>query len=84
MKVYDKTISIENRQQQIKEIAAVKEFEEDIKEFKYRIEDKSDERRILKAFPNLSKNLEEAQVDLEEIKKLIRDKERNTSKNTLR
>lgn len=75
MKVYDKTISIENRQQQIKEIAAVKEFEEDIKEFKYRIEDKSDERRILKAFPNLSKNLEEAQVDLEEIKKLIRDNE---------
>ena len=50
------------------------ELENRIKEFRERKES-LEEKRLLKAFPNLKKNLEEAQVDIGEIKKLIRDNE---------
>lgn len=74
IKVYDRTIQIENKQEELKKKPEFIELENRIKELKERKEG-LEEKRILKAFPNLTKNLEDAQPEIAEIKKLIRDNE---------
>ena len=74
IKVYDRTIQIENKQEELKKKPEFIELENRIKELKERKEG-LEEKRILKAFPNLTKNLEDAQAEIAEIKKLIRDNE---------
>lgn len=74
IKVYDRTIQIENKQEELKKKPEFIELENRIKELKERKE-VLEEKRILKAFPNLTKNLEDAQAEIAEIKKLIRDNE---------
>lgn len=74
IKVYDRTLQIENRQEELKKKPEFLELEERINELRERRE-RLEEKRILKAFPNLKKNLEEAQAEIAEIKKLIRDNE---------
>lgn len=74
IKVYDRTVQIENRQEELKKKPEFMELESRIKELRERKES-LEEKRILKAFPNLKKNLEDAQADIGEIKKLIRDNE---------
>lgn len=74
VKVYDRTVQIESRQEELKKKPEYIELEGRINELRERRE-RLEEKRILKAFPNLKNNLEEAQADLQEIKKIIRDNE---------
>ena len=72
-RVYDRTISFENKKDEIKNMQRVKEFDERSKEFKKRF-DKFGERRILKAFPNLIKDLEDRDYQINRIKNMLKDK----------
>lgn len=72
IKVYDKTIEIENKQQELKKKSEIIEIEERIRELKEK-KDILGERRLLMAFPNLTNRLEETQKDFEELKERIKD-----------
>lgn len=72
IKVYDKTIEIENKQQELKKKSEIIEIEERIRELKEK-KDILGERRLLMAFPNLTNRLEETQKDFEELKEMIKD-----------
>ena len=74
VRVYDRTVQIESKQEELKKKPEFVELEERVNELRERRE-KLEEKRILKAFPNLKKNLREAQAEIAEIKKLIRDNE---------
>lgn len=72
IKVYDRTIEIENKQQELKKKSEIIEIEERIRELKEK-KDILGERRLLMAFPNLTNRLEETQRDFEELKEMIKD-----------
>lgn len=72
IKVYDRTIEIENKQQELKKKSEIIEIEERIRELKEK-KDILGERRLLMAFPNLTNRLEETQKDFEELKERIKD-----------
>ena len=72
IKVYDRTIEIENKQQELKKKSEIIEIEERIRELKEK-KDILGERRLLRAFPNLTNRLEETQKDFEELKEMIKD-----------
>lgn len=72
IKVYDRTIEIENKQQELKKKSEIIEIEERIRELKEK-KDILGERRLLMAFPNLTNRLEETQKDFEELKEMIKD-----------
>lgn len=71
-RVYDRTIALENKQEEIKKNPEIIEIENRIRELK---EKKAilGERRILRAFPNLTDRLEETQIAYEELKERIKD-----------
>lgn len=71
-RVYDKTLQIENRQEELKKTREYIELENRIKELRERRE-LIKEKRILKSFPNLTNRLEERQRDIEELRDRIRD-----------
>lgn len=72
IKVYNRTIELENKQQELKKNPEIIEIENRIRELKER-KAVLGERRILKAFPNLTDRLEETQKDFEELKERIKD-----------
>lgn len=72
VRVYDKTVQIESRQEELKKKPEFIEIENRIKELKER-KDQLEEKRILKSFPNLSKRLGERQREIEALKERIRD-----------
>lgn len=67
IKVYDRTLQIENRQEELKKKPEYLELEARMKELRER-KDLLEEKRILKAFPNLKKNLREPQALNKELK----------------
>ena len=71
-RVYDRTIALENKQEEIKKNPEIIEIENRIRELKERKEILG-ERRILRAFPNLTDRLEETQIAYEELKERIKD-----------
>ena len=72
VKVYDKTVQIEIRQEELKKKPEFIEIEKRIKELKER-KTLLEEKRILKSFPNLSKKLGEKQREIENLRERIRD-----------
>ncbi|WP_085875237.1 putative ABC transporter permease [Peptoniphilus vaginalis] len=72
VKVYDKTVQIESRQEELKKKPEFIEIEKRIKELKER-KALLEEKRILKSFPNLSKKLGEKQREIENLRERIRD-----------
>lgn len=72
IKVYDRTIEIENKQQELKKKSEIIEIEERIRELKEK-KNILGEKRLLMAFPNLTNRLEETQKDFEELKERIKD-----------
>ena len=72
IKVYDRTIEIENKQQELKKKSEIIEIEERIRELKEK-KDILGEKRLLMAFPNLTNRREETQKDFEELKERIKD-----------
>lgn len=72
VRVYDKTVQIENRQEELRKKPEFIEIENRIKELKER-KGQLEEKRILKSFPNLSKRLGERQREIEELRERIRD-----------
>lgn len=71
-RVYDRTIALENKQEEIKKNPEIIEIENRIRELKER-KAILGERRILRAFPNLTDRLEETQIAYEELKERIKD-----------
>ena len=71
-RVYDRTVALENKQEEIKKNPEIIEIENRIRELKER-KAILGERRILKAFPNLTDRLEETQIAYEELKERIKD-----------
>lgn len=71
-RVYDRTVALENKQEEIKKNPEIIEIENRIRELKER-KAILGERRILKAFPNLTDRLEETQRAYEELKERIKD-----------
>lgn len=65
VRVYDKTVQIESRQEELRKKPEFIEIENRIKDL--------EEKRILKSFPNLSKRLGERQREIEELRERIRD-----------
>lgn len=72
VKVYDKTVQIESRQEELKKKPEFIEIEKRINELKER-KTLLEEKRILKSFPNLSKKLGEKQREIENLRERIRD-----------
>ncbi|MFR8507069.1 MAG: putative ABC transporter permease [Peptoniphilus sp.] len=72
VRVYDKTVQIENRQEEVRKKPEFIEIENRIKDLKER-KGQLEEKRILKSFPNLSKRLGERQREIEELRERIRD-----------
>lgn len=72
VRVYDRTREIEDRQKELRKNPEIVEIENRIKELREKKEVLG-ERRILRAFPNLTKRLEETQRDYEELKGRIKD-----------
>lgn len=72
VRVYDKTVKIESRQEELKKKPEFIEIENRIKDLKER-KAQLEEKRILKSFPNLSKRLGERQREIEELRERIRD-----------
>lgn len=71
-RVYDKTLQIENRQEELRKKTEYIELENRIKELRERRK-LIKEKRILKSFPNLTNKIEERQRDIEELRDRIRD-----------
>lgn len=71
-RVYDRTVALENKQEEIKKNPEIIEIENRIRELKER-KAILGERRILRAFPNLTDRLEETQIAYEELKERIKD-----------
>ncbi len=71
-RVYDRTIALENKQEEIKKNPEIIEIENRIRELKER-KAILGEKRILRAFPNLTDRLEETQIAYEELKERIKD-----------
>lgn len=71
-RVYDRTVALENKQEEIKKNPEIIEIENRIRELKER-KAILGERRILRAFPNLTDRLEETQISYEELKERIKD-----------
>ena len=72
VRVYDKTVQIENRQEELRKKPEFIEIENRIKDLKER-KAQLEEKRILKSFPNLSNRLGERQREIEELGERIRD-----------
>lgn len=72
VRVYDKTVQIESRQEELRKKPEFIEIENRIKDLKER-KAQLEEKRILKSFPNLSKRLGERQREIEELRERIRD-----------
>ena len=72
VRVYDRTVQIESRQEELKKTREYIELENRVKELRERRE-LIKEKRILKSFPNLTNSLEERQRDIEELRDRIRD-----------
>ena len=72
VRVYDKTVQIESRQEELRKKPEFIEIENRIKDLKVR-KAQLEEKRILKSFPNLSKSLGERQREIEELRERIRD-----------
>ena len=72
VRVYDKTVQIESRQEELRKKPEFIEIENRIKDLKER-KGQLEEKRILKSFPNLSKRLGERQREIEELRERIRD-----------
>ena len=72
VRVYDKTVQIESRQEELRKKPEFIEIENRIKDLKER-KAQLEEKRILKSFPNLSKSLGERQREIEELRERIRD-----------
>lgn len=70
-RVYDRTVKIENRQEELRKKPEFIEIENKIKDLRKR-KDLIEEKRILKSFPNLTKRLEERQREIEELRERIR------------
>ncbi|MCI5643401.1 MAG: hypothetical protein MR285_04750 [Peptoniphilus sp.] len=77
MRVYDKTVEIENRQEVLKKKTEIVEIESKIKELRER-EKVLGEKRLLKAYPNLTKRIENTQRDYEELKRRIKEQYSDT------
>ncbi len=71
-RVYDRTVALENKQEEIKKNPEIIEIENRIRELKER-KAILGEKRILRAFPNLTDRLEETQIAYEELKERIKD-----------
>ncbi|NMW84585.1 hypothetical protein HKO22_02355 [Peptoniphilus sp. AGMB00490] len=78
IKVYDKTVEIENKQEALKNKAEIVEIESRIKELREK-KKVLGERRLLRAYPNLTKRLEDTQRNYEELKQRIKDQYSNTN-----
>lgn len=77
IKVYDKTVEIENKQETLKKKTEMVEIESRIK--KIREKKKAfGEKRLLKAYPNLSKRIEDTQKNFEELKQRIKEQYNDT------
>ena len=72
VRVYDRTVQIESRQEELKKTREYIELENRIKELRERRE-LIKEKRILKSFPNLTNKIEERQRGIEELRDRIRD-----------